>query len=68
MTAKEKAQSLLVKFKGVENTSIVLMTDQGVKQCALICVDEILKECKRAGTLDYRMPFWEEVKQEIEKL
>ena len=36
---------------------------QDAKQCTLIAVDEILKHC-----YEVMKPFWEEVKQEIEKL
>jgi hypothetical protein len=36
---------------------------QDAKQCTLIAVDEILKHC-----YEVMKPFWEEVKQEIQRL
>lgn len=60
MTPKEKAKELFDKmywhFRTVADTDIC-------KQCALIAVDEILEECRLE-----RDWYWEEVKQEIEKL
>jgi hypothetical protein len=57
MTPKEKAKELGNKF-----LSTGMMIRQA-KQCALIAVDEILEECRLEK--DW---YWEEVKQEIEKL
>ena len=79
MTAEEKAQELVDKFlhpvrwkMGQEDIA------QRAKQCALIAVDEIIralwdffyKNCDRrepAG-LAKEYEYWNEVKQEIEKL
>ncbi len=76
MTPKEKAEELLLKylkmprhkmFNGWWNKIIS-------KQCALIAVDEIIKECckssekKDAKYQDERINYWQQVKQEIEKL
>ena len=69
MTAKEKAEELFDKywifFVHSDATHIHSLT----KQCALIAVDEIL------DSLDYdymlfkqQSDYWNEVKQEIEKL
>ena len=59
MKQKEKAQELISKFikhcQECDKSEAI--------QCALIAVDEILEECRLER--DY---FWEEVKQEIEKL
>lgn len=59
MTPKEKAEQLLDKFSkpfgGHRNIYY--------KSCALIAVDEIMIHCYQV-----MKPFWEEVKQEIEKL
>jgi hypothetical protein len=52
MTPKEKAKELFDKMYGV--------TDYQAKQSALIAVDEILSW--------NQTKFWEDVKQEIEKL
>ena len=71
MTAKEKAKELLKRFMSIEDSKSefikgsVLLTSTEAKQCALICVDEILK----AMYVENRgNPYWNEVKQEIEKL
>jgi hypothetical protein len=69
MTPKEKAHELINKF--------LLYSDDGdlknkywkirnSKQCALIAVDEILNGSRLFYFEDYK--YWQEVKQEIEKL
>ena len=65
MTAKEKANELFDRFYGIEPVQpIYIGMDKGqAKQSALICVDEILEEC-----LDIKESYWQEVKQEINKL
>ena len=64
MTPKEKANDLIVKYQ-INST---LLYSQA-KQCALIAVDEIiLNETERHGTLSKIIDYWEEVKQEINKL
>lgn len=78
MTLKEKAQELVSKFEyqegyGIsESTGIDGISFHQAKQCALILVDEILKEnSKRGGENDEIIeyePYWLQVKQEIEKL
>jgi len=81
MIAKEKAKELIDKYSICitthKGTSII--GKEMAKQCALICIDEIFKlniiwydkdfadkykEIKPEMTLE----FWEEAKQEIEKL
>jgi len=61
MTPKEKAKELYDKmyfhFRTVRDSDIC-------KQCALIAVDEILKVIHT----NMEDKYWEEVKQEIEKL
>ena len=61
MTPKETAFSLYFKF-----IRDVIGDDKKAKQCALIVVDEILNEYWSHDT--NRRDWWEEVKQEIEKL
>ena len=61
MTPKEKAKQLIISYT---------RNDFLGKQCALIAVDEILSSIIKInkydfGTLNY---YWQEVKQEIEKL
>ena len=58
MTAKEKAKELVDRFRiGDRNMK------SKAKQCALICVDEILEFHDRID-----VKYWKEVKQEINKL
>lgn len=82
MTPQEKAISLRDKF--IEATKVPnerLMWDEdlvGAKQCALICVDEILnscpltsgwaESCKEMPLIPSQVPYWENVKLELEKL
>lgn len=74
MTPKEKAKELVNKFYVIlmkKNYPNVAQMD-AAKECALILVDEILKEnSKRGGENDEIIeyePYWLQVKQEIEKL
>lgn len=65
MTAKDKAKELVGLYYEVDGGSI----DGGItwgmaKQCALICVDEMLEFDLRFFDIE----FLKEVKQEIEKL
>jgi|TARA_R110000744_G_scaffold71300_3_gene143565 hypothetical protein len=76
MTAKEKAEELVEKFEynGVMIDD-VRMNEEDAKQCALICVDEIIKATQRETINDsgtgidvIPMKYWQEVKQEVNKL
>ena len=61
MTAKDKAKELVDRFRiGDRNMK------SKAKQCALICVDEMLREIPKRFDSEER--YWERVKQEIEKL
>jgi len=76
MTPQEKAEELITHFK------IILMnedTDCGceilctsiAKKCALVAVDEIINDDWYISTKEdniQRKKYWQEVKQEIEKL
>jgi hypothetical protein len=55
MTPQEKAKELIRQFYSVGAVEC--------KQCALLAVDEVLKECSWEQT-----GFWMSVKQEIENL
>lgn len=55
MKAKDKAIELVGKYY------FLVETLEEQKQCALIAVDEIVLNC-----YEVMIPFWEEVKQEIE--
>ena len=64
MKAKEKAKELVDRFRiGDRNMK------SKAKQCALICVDEILNAPQiGSGWLNKYDPYWTQVKQEINKL
>jgi len=59
MTPEKKAMEIAMKFDKKGETD-------NAKQCALICVDEILNGSRLFYIEDY--DYWKEVKQEIEKL
>lgn len=67
MTPKEKAHDLVNtywKWARMDGFSV----GSNAKQCALIAVDEIINTIEEVyGTFEERK-FWNEVKQEIEKL
>lgn len=75
MTTKEKAKELVNKYS--EQIFIVsgMYSSEEAKQCALICVDEIIKNESRGFDIEDCNPFtqeniifWQEVKKEIIKL
>ena len=71
MKAKDKAIELVDRFLALKKINPNAITRpynwQEAKQCALICVDEILeiKSVYHSIELDN---YWQEVKKEIEKL
>ena len=71
MTPKEKAEELVLKFMHnvLDYTQTGLDTFKA-KQCALIAVDEIIKECEKffEAISENRKLFWQEVKEEVKKL
>ena len=70
MTPKEKARELVLKYLRIENTSMEWFNTHIAKQCALIAVDEIIKELLECGEvwMKSRIRYFQEVKEEIEKL
>tara|TARA_R110000822_G_scaffold123928_4_gene258458 strand:- start:1842 stop:2072 length:231 start_codon:yes stop_codon:yes gene_type:complete len=76
MTPKEKAKELFDKFHFVNSESVELVTgdyellfslhESDAKECALIALDEILNVLNVID--NFEMIYWEQVKQEIEKL
>jgi hypothetical protein len=79
MTAKEKAEELVLKFLRIENNTPEWFNTHIAKQCALIAVDEILNiehpqiiiytEIIKNSIRDYfQDEYWELVKKEIQKL
>ena len=68
MTPKEKADELCRKMLYQIEWNSQPSTVKGVaKQCALIAVDEIIKAHVHNEGVSH-LKWWEEVKQEIEKL
>ena len=69
MTAKEKAIELIDKFYSISSFFSDL---EDAKECALIAVDEIISLSKiaslRRNNVYMELEYWQEVKQEIEKL
>ena len=67
MTPKEKAQDLIDEFLNADYTDI---SYDGAQQCALIAVDEIINYLLDSdwALVNNKAKFWEDVKQEIEKL
>jgi long-subunit acyl-CoA synthetase (AMP-forming) len=77
MTPKEKAFELAHKFRLLEirtsENSFMMISMADAKQCALIAVDEIISDYSNIRPMFIfkkppRLKFWQEVKQEIEKL
>jgi len=66
MTPKEKADELVKKMYAVRSGSVSMITLHFAKQCALIAVDEILKDREEIdGMRVINDPYWSKVKQEI---
>jgi hypothetical protein len=71
MTPREKAKELFDKFieftQDWDELDGYVDDEYRAKQCALIAVDEILKN-DTIFLYVHHLDFWKEVKQEIEKL
>lgn len=73
MTPKEKAEELVDKYLLLQ---IHIPYHETAKQCALIAVDEIIKSNPiiplqfmiESEAIDAAVEYWQQVKQEIEKL
>jgi hypothetical protein len=75
MTPKERAEELVDTFR---ETIMSFLSDnmkhQNAKKCAIVSVDQIiLEQCKGSELKDpryqdERLMYWNEVKQEIEKI
>ena len=72
MTPKEKAKELESWYwhKLYQIQSRVTPTElaEQAKECALICVDEIIESLRHIIGVDLRLKFYTEVKEEINKL
>jgi len=69
MTPKDKAKELCNKFswEKLEDGYKMFQTFDETKRCALIAVDELIKEAS-FEVPNIRERYWQEVKQEINKL
>lgn len=74
MTPKEKADELMDRFTHDLSCDVGSLSNYQAKQCALIAVDGIIKEhCHESEhkdplAQDRWIDYWQEVKQEIERL
>ena len=74
MTPKEKAEKLFNKFIIIDDlsdsTGNSLYFNAHAKQCALIAVDELINSHLVSDKIfdTHPVDYWQEVKQEIEKL
>jgi hypothetical protein len=75
MNYKEKAEELVEKFFSVipvpdydEYVNPLKTHKERAKQCALICVDEIIGSVKYTFPSAEFLNYWQQVKTEIEKL
>lgn len=68
-TPKEKADEIFNSMFINQNNGSAKEDVKFAKQCALIAVDEILKAVESDWSfMEVRQKYWQEVKQEIEKL
>lgn len=65
MTTKTKAADLISRFLKSDK---MVFNIEGAKECALIVVDEIFNNDNAFIQTKLQNKYWEEVKQEIEKL
>lgn len=74
MTPKEKAFYVIKKYVNIlypdslNGMPVSKCTEETAKQCALIAVDEILNLFKTYPKESLPVKYWQEVKQEIQKL
>ena len=76
MTPKQKAKELVDKFTdyeieiGGQHDGYLFMQIHDAKQCALICVDEIMHviDWHEFETPNEELNYWNQVKEEIQKL
>lgn len=71
MTPKEKAQELVEKYCKILFGDEQFVNIKHPRQCALICVKEILKSfpyAPRTKKMDIIRDYWHDVKKEIESM
>jgi|688.fasta_scaffold611936_3 hypothetical protein len=64
MTLKDKANELVEKYNILLSVHIFNGTYDIAKQCAILSVEDLIKESETMTSLDY----WQEVKEELKKL
>jgi hypothetical protein len=67
MTAKDKAEELILTYLRIDNNTSQWFNTYIAKQCALIAVNQIIAELDSERVFE-RIYFWNEVKEEIQKL
>jgi hypothetical protein len=65
--AKDKANELILTYLRIDNNTSQWFNKYIAKQCAIICVNEIIAELDSERVFE-RIDYWNEVKQEIKKL
>ena len=73
MTPKEKAGDLYDKYLWLQRKLDDLACPKYAKECSIIAVDEIINELfdgrqKATKSNNERIKYWQEVKQEIDKI
>ena len=68
MTPQEKAMELVKKMYLAHSNSYSDITNHLAKQCALIAVDEIIEALRNNAANSESWLYYEEVKNEIEKI
>jgi len=72
MKAKDKAKELVEKYYAfIDFSEVYQPSSKSAKQSALICVDEIINTYPTPWSsldIDPQKEYWQEVKQEINKL
>ena len=75
MTPQEKAKELIEKYLNMNDGLIqefIPIPIEGARQCALIAVDQLMQHAENSyynnDIINGAKLYWDEVKQEIEKL
>ena len=68
MSAKEKANELVLKFLRIDNNTPEWFNTHIAKQCALIAVDEVLEILWHTHNNKSEYRYWQQVKTEIGNL
>lgn len=68
MTPKEKCDELFEKYYQWNFHSFGVYCTATAKQCALICVDEMLADLRLYELNSILINYWQQVKTEIEKI